>query len=291
MRKSRASSWNAHQNSRKAAQLMSIEITKNLRFETVRMAPSRSHEATPSEQGDICAMLWQKYLGKKLPARQSMRQSGDTVKRLEVIDIYLDLIQGKSQAEVARRATSASAFGIAALARNIEQRNVLLKPGIDVGDLLLDIHHPDPNAPSPMRSRFWFVEALQANGLIPDHNLDRRAKPSSSTPSVRDVLAIMEEYTGTPSTEICSGNRNKDTVDARFRTIFVMRKVCLLSLTQIGGMIGGRDHTTILNGLNQSRNRMEADVGRRNAMMTICELADTMGVRRHIDFLSMQKRH
>lgn len=56
--------------------------------------------------------------------------------------------------------------------------------------------------------------------------------------------------------QMCSDQRRKDIVAARFETFYRLSTETSMSLPQIGRRIGGKDHTTVLHGIRQYKARM-----------------------------------
>lgn len=185
---------------------------------------------------------------------------------------------------------SVTAFSTALLIETIERRGILKKNAITSEDLLNDMIAKAGNLPNPLKSRFWFLEALIQEGIISSSYVDKSIKPTMSIPSTRDVFAIISEKTGISAERMKSSERSYDVVKARFFTIFILRKVCLLSLMQIGKCMGGRDHTTILNSLEQTRIRVFGDAGEARSALELCNIIDLLGQKRYCDFLQSQNK-
>lgn len=107
---------------------------------------------------------------------------------------------------------------------------------------------PEPKDPQP----------IVINGsLAIDYNGDVRTG--------RQVIAAVQFVTGTPSQAFTKHNRWKSFVEARQIAYWFMHHFTALSYPQIGQMIGGRDHSTIMYGVKKIdanpdyfRARMEA---------------------------------
>lgn len=235
---------------------------------------------------DAVHALRRKYLGDADLASHAA-ESGAEV-RQEACDLLVAMARGQNLPQLTRGVTSRSAFAIANLMHTLSVRGSLDGVGREPDEIIMTLTHTSPTAPCATISRYWFLEALISREILPSNTVDRRCKSAMSIPSTRDVLSLIEEFTGITAERIRSSERSKMVVDARFRAIYIMRKVCLLSLTQIGANLGGRDHTTVLNGLAQVAKRMNEDHGRRVGMAALCDLADTMGVQRHLEFLRHQ---
>ena len=72
--------------------------------------------------------------------------------------------------------------------------------------------------------------------------------------SIRETVA---EHYGTDVETLQSRRRDRTTATARHVAIFLTRELTSLSLPQIGGLYGGRDHTTVLNSID----RIDAAIG------------------------------
>ncbi len=66
------------------------------------------------------------------------------------------------------------------------------------------------------------------------------------TPTVEDVLRIVTEHFGVRLSDIQSRKRTAQIAHARQVGMYLTRQVTRLSLEEIGGFFGGRDHTTVL---------------------------------------------
>jgi Bacterial dnaA protein helix-turn-helix len=63
---------------------------------------------------------------------------------------------------------------------------------------------------------------------------------------VTDVLAAVSAFTGVSVIDIKSHRRSSDVVIPRHLVMALARRLTLRSLPEIGRMLGGRDHTTVL---------------------------------------------
>lgn len=73
---------------------------------------------------------------------------------------------------------------------------------------------------------------------------------------VKMILALTEEISGIARNEIISIRRNASVVRARHFAMWLMRRLTSKSLPSIGGILGRRDHTTIIHGIR----RIEAEI-------------------------------
>ena len=59
--------------------------------------------------------------------------------------------------------------------------------------------------------------------------------------------------------DITGKRRHRHVARARHVCMFLARKMTSHSLEEIGGYIGGRDHTTVMHGFQRIRNDVQAD--------------------------------
>jgi len=67
----------------------------------------------------------------------------------------------------------------------------------------------------------------------------------------KKIAARVSLQTGFTIAELCSTQRFRELVQARQYVYWLCKKETALSLPQIGRALGGRDHTTILHGVNK----------------------------------------
>lgn len=236
------------------------------------------------QRGDMIGILGSETIRSSQPLASGSAE--DRVARHETVNLLNSMMNGMLAIDVARRTNSVRNFSVAMMMRNLMVKN-MIKPGFgDIDEIILSLGYDDgPGACSPMTSRFEFLERLIADRMLTTSEYDRSIKPTSSMPSVREIGELMTNWSDISFTRICSSDRHTTVVNARFKTIFILRKVCLFSLTQIGRFIGGRDHTTALNSINQINIRMKNDSGFRLSMMEMCDIADQVGVNQSFAFM------
>ncbi len=71
------------------------------------------------------------------------------------------------------------------------------------------------------------------------------------------ILSIVSNYFNLTSDEILSSKRTQEISYARHIAMYLMREFTGLSLPKIGKELGGRNHATILNGINNIKSSME----------------------------------
>jgi chromosomal replication initiator protein len=85
----------------------------------------------------------------------------------------------------------------------------------------------------------------------------RKSDPGPLTPErIREITAA---HFGTDAATLASRKRDNNTVTARNVAIYLTREMTSLSLPQIGGLYGGRDHSTVLNSISRIESQVSLD--------------------------------
>jgi chromosomal replication initiator protein len=98
---------------------------------------------------------------------------------------------------------------------------------------------------------------------------DLLARPTSV--SVDQIIRLVAEYYGVELPAMCGQSRSKELVRARHVAMYLAREEAGASLPQIGTAMSGRDHTTILYGVNKIAEEIEQDDSLRREMIVIRE--------------------
>lgn len=75
----------------------------------------------------------------------------------------------------------------------------------------------------------------------------------------RDIIADVAREHGLTVSDLCGPARSRHITHPRQEAMLRMREQTILSTTQIGRMLGGRDHTTVLWALKRARERRAAN--------------------------------
>jgi chromosomal replication initiator protein len=98
---------------------------------------------------------------------------------------------------------------------------------------------------------------------------DLLARPTSI--SVEEVIRLVAAFYGIDVAALCGQSRSKEMVKPRHVAMFLARDMAGASLPQIGTAMDGRDHTTIMHGVNKIAEEIEHDDGLRREVLTIRE--------------------
>lgn len=90
------------------------------------------------------------------------------------------------------------------------------------------------------------------------------------------VIRAVCQVTQIPRLELLSPRRYRNVSHARFVAYYFMKNHTALSLPQIGRLCGGKDHTTVMNGLGRIARAVGPD--RRKFDMWLAAVAERLGV-------------
>lgn len=137
-------------------------------------------------------------------------------------------------------------------------------------------------------NRRTVLEILRKNDLLVTHQSVRNMKPAGTTPSLAQVASIVEKRKGVSVEDMMAKKRSRDIVEARFITMWVLRHTSGLSLSAIGDHVGGRDHTSVINGISQVDLWRRKDPAMIDMTDSISDQADLAGIRANLDVLFRQ---
>ena len=84
------------------------------------------------------------------------------------------------------------------------------------------------------------------------------------------IIKTVSDYTNISYNDITSSKRSKEIATARQIVMYLCRKYLdLYSLKQIGDAVGGKDHTTVISGVDKIKKLIETDSNMRNTVEEI----------------------
>lgn len=86
-----------------------------------------------------------------------------------------------------------------------------------------------------------------------------------------DVMQAVTRHFSVGRRELAGRSRTKDIVLPRQVAMYLLRLETDASLVEIGGELGGRDHTTVLHGIRQVERSLETDASMRSMIVSIKE--------------------
>lgn len=96
-----------------------------------------------------------------------------------------------------------------------------------------------------------------------------------TTPHPEHILAVVAEYCQVPASSITGPSRDRKTVAARHLCMYLLREDAEMSLQQIGGLLGGRNHATVVHGIRKVTQTMASSHDMREAILTLREAVHT----------------
>ncbi len=97
--------------------------------------------------------------------------------------------------------------------------------------------------------------------------------PPGSALAADGVEAVAAAF-GVAASELRGRSRQRHLVEARQVAMYVLREATDLSLPAIGRALGGRDHTTVMHGLERIRERLAHSPTLRNRVADLLEVVD-----------------
>ena len=92
-------------------------------------------------------------------------------------------------------------------------------------------------------------------------------KPKEVTPQL--IINVVAEHFGVKAEDIASKKRNSEFVIPRQVVMYMCRELTSVSLQNIGKYVGKKDHTTVINGIEKTKERMETNEEFRNKIEII----------------------
>lgn len=91
------------------------------------------------------------------------------------------------------------------------------------------------------------------------------------SPALTEIIDIVARFYGLKTTDLTGRQRSKEIAGPRQMAMYLMRQETKASLPQIGEVLGGRDHTTVLYGCHKVSEQIEIDDQMRREMLAIKE--------------------
>ncbi len=95
------------------------------------------------------------------------------------------------------------------------------------------------------------------------------ATPRTAVPLPNVVLETVAQCTNVPVEALTSSRREKQVTYARHLAMYLLRDVSHQSYAQIGRLLGGRDHTTVLHGFRRIEKLLDSDPDVRRSLLEI----------------------
>ncbi|MGI9455296.1 MAG: helix-turn-helix domain-containing protein [Aeoliella sp.] len=139
-------------------------------------------------------------------------------------------------------------------------------------DRLVDHTAPEPREllRLAVELRRQFGDGAKPEDDTLDHFLELRKQ--AQAPDLREIVRVVGRYYRLPLKLLTSSSRRAPVVMARATVIYLARTLTSASYDQLGRLLGGRDHTTIMHSQRRTVSRLPHDPGLRSAMDDLTHL-------------------
>jgi chromosomal replication initiator protein dnaA len=87
--------------------------------------------------------------------------------------------------------------------------------------------------------------------------LANRIRSQQSKITAEKIIEIVSQEYAIPVSEMKARKKKQEIVDARQKAMFLIKDILDLNLTTIGGLFGGKDHSTVISSIRKIESRME----------------------------------
>lgn len=95
------------------------------------------------------------------------------------------------------------------------------------------------------------AKGIDINNLILEKHIPQQTEGASSKLHSDDVIKLICEYFNVKPTALKGEKRNASIVKARQVAMYILKYELHMTLNEIGNLLGGRDHTTIIHGVEK----------------------------------------
>jgi len=117
-----------------------------------------------------------------------------------------------------------------------------------------------------------FITAMNMPPTVETASLALQGLFDQPAPSPDDILKVVAEFYNLDPQQLKGPSRDKTVALARQVAMYLLREETSLSLPQIGRLLGGRDHSTVLHGYEKIARLVERDLQLNRQMTIIKEL-------------------
>ncbi len=128
-------------------------------------------------------------------------------------------------------------------------------------------------------TRWQATKTLVENGWIEDFvGRQRPLRPPLSTATLIEIRNFVAKAFQLTPEDLTGESRHAHIMHARQMSAAVMRRVTSRTLAEIGDCLGGRDHSTVMNGLERIENWKRTDSMHNWIVESFAQVADNMGI-------------
>ena len=162
---------------------------------------------------------------------------------------------------------------------------------VDEALLILDLsrtimpYSPDgTNMLTRWRAIRMLAEKDRLNGYI---GRQRPLRPFGTAARPEEILDLVSTAFGRSRQELASPRRTAELIHPRYFAAAVIRRATSRTLVEIASLLGGRDHATILNGLDRIDNWTDMDPIHGKLLDAFVQLGDNLGLMKQKEFRLM----
>lgn len=215
----------------------------------------------------------------------------------EAEEITRRMVEGTRMTTIAKDAVDLNAYAVGTMLARLVLRGTLTSVD-DIFVHLNSVFSQDKmmRQIDPLRfNRRTVISTLASENYFGKKDHLKTLKPAGTNPSTQIICKTIEDLTQPEDEErvgyeeIISEKRNQPVVYARFLAIWVLRHTCGHSLTAIGKQLGGRDHTSIMNGLSRMAQKRIENEAQFRITREVSDVSDLRGVIAHRDLILRQQ--
>ena len=119
------------------------------------------------------------------------------------------------------------------------------------------------------------------NGFV---GVQRPLRPHGTSAAPMEILNLVSTIFQMPADELTGPRRNNYIIHPRYFAATVIRRTTSRSLESIGALLGGRDHATVINGIEQIDEWTESDPVHGKLLDMIVQNIDNLGILKRKEF-------
>lgn len=145
--------------------------------------------------------------------------------------------------------------------------------------------HPDGTG---MLTRWRAIRMLAGKGWLDGHvGGQRPLRPHGTAATPGEIFGLVSAAFGRSMEDLAGPRRHASLIHPRYFGAAVIRRATSRTLIEIGSILGGRDHATIIHGLDRIEEWNETDPVHGRLLDTFVQLADNLGIMKHKEFRLM----
>ena len=138
---------------------------------------------------------------------------------------------------------------------------------------------------SGVLTRWRAIKMLAEKGWLNGHVAGQRPlRPHGTAATPAEIFGLVSAAFGSSMTELAGPRRLTSLIHQRYFGAAIIRRATSRTLVEIGSILGGRDHATVINGLDRIDSWNEIDPVHGRLLNMFVQLADNLGIMKHKEF-------